>query len=290
MSATLPAFSINVDNPDTNEAPQISGSPPLTVTVGDIYNFQPTATDADGDELTFSISNRPAWASFDTASGRLSGPVVANDEGIYGNIVVTVSDGSLSDSLGSFEVSVLAEETNEPPTISGDPITSATVDQLYSFQPTADDPDGDSLSFTIANRPAWATFDSNTGLLSGTPSQGDAAVYSDIRITVSDGDLSTSLPAFSVDVSQIATGSATLRWTAPSLNTDGSTLTDLLAYKIYYGNSPGDYPNEERIDNPGVTTYVIENLSTGTYYFVVTSINDREIESIYSNEASKTIN
>ena len=290
FSTALPAFTIRVDNPNANEAPEISGNPPLTVTVGDFYSFQPIASDADGDDLTFSIANRPLWSGFDSASGRLSGLVAENDEGIYGNIIVTVSDGSLSASLGSFEISVVADESNEPPTISGNPNTSATVDQFYSFLPDASDPDGDSLSFSISNQPEWTVFDTNTGLLSGTPLQGDATTYNDIRISVSDGDLSAGLAEFSIDVAQVATGSATLSWTAPTLNTDGSTLTDLAAYKIYYGTSRGDYSSEERIDNPGLTTYVIENLSPGTYYFVVSSINDQEIESDPSNEASNTIN
>lgn len=289
FSATLPAFTIRVDNPDANEAPEITGNPSPTVTVGDFYNFQPAATDPDGDDLTFSITNRPVWSSFDTATGRLSGSVVESDEGFYGNISISVSDGSLSDSLGDFEISVLADESNEPPTISGNPNTSATVDQFYSFQPEAADPDGDNLSFSISNQPAWASFDANTGLLSGTPSQVDAMTFDNIRISVSDGELSATLAAFSIDVAQVATGSVTLRWTAPTLNTDGSTLTDLAAYKIYYGNSPGNYPSEERIDNPGLTIYVIENLSPGTYYFVVSSINEQETESAPSNEASKVI-
>jgi len=80
-----------------------------------------------------------------------------------------------------------------------------------------------------------------------------------------------------------------LTWTPPTKNTDGSQLTDLAAYKIYYGLSQGDYPNEIRIDNPGISTYVIDNLNPNTYYFVSTSINSAEVESDFSNVATKTI-
>ncbi len=76
---------------------------------------------------------------------------------------------------------------------------------------------------------------------------------------------------------------------APTRNTDGSTLTDLLAYKIYYGTTQGNYPSEVRIDNPGITTYVIENLSPNTYYFISTSINESEVESDFSNVAIEII-
>ncbi|MND05785.1 hypothetical protein D3C83_267820 [compost metagenome] len=51
----------------------------------------------------------------------------------------------------------------------------------------------------------------------------------------------------------------------------------------------GNYPNEVTINNPGVTTYIVDNLGSGTYYFVTTAINSQGLESAFSNEASKTI-
>ena len=84
-------------------------------------------------------------------------------------------------------------------------------------------------------------------------------------------------------------GSATLSWTAPTQNTDGTPLTDLAAYKFYYGTAPGDYSDMVRVDNPGITTYIIDNLLPATYYFVATAINDAGIESLFSNEAIKTV-
>ena len=98
------------------------------------------------------------------------------------------------------------------------------------------------------------------------------------------------MPAFSISVVQSASGSVTLTWTPPTRNSDGSVLEDLVGYRIYYGSSRGNYPNQIRIDGSGLTSYVVENLSPGTYYFVTTSINSREIESDYSNVATKTIN
>ena len=62
--SSLPAFSIRVDA--ANRAPAISGTPPTSVTAGQAYSFQPTASDADGDTLAFSITGRPSWASFNT--------------------------------------------------------------------------------------------------------------------------------------------------------------------------------------------------------------------------------
>ena len=88
-------------DPEPNSAPTISGVPATTVTVGSMYSFTPNANDADNDALTFSIQNKPGWAAFDNASGRLSGQPSLGDEGAYNNIQITVSDGKDS-SAGLF--------------------------------------------------------------------------------------------------------------------------------------------------------------------------------------------
>ena len=90
-------------------------------------------------------------------------------------------------------------------------------------------------------------------------------------------------------VEEFGLGSVTLTWTAPTLNTDGSPLTDLAGYKIHYGTKPGHYPVTIHVDNPGLTIYVVEYLTPNTYYFVVTAINSTGTESQYSGEASKHV-
>lgn len=179
---------------------------------------------------------------------------------------------------------------NTAPTISGTPSNIAVVGVNWSFIPTSNDIDGDLLTFSVTNLPDWAIFEESNGRISGAPRLGDSAVYEDITISVTDGELTASLPAFSINVSQVANGSATLTWTAPTLNSDGSPLTDLASYRIYYGFSAGNYPNSINVDNPGVTSYVVENLPPNTYFFVTTSVNANGIESAFSNVASTTVN
>jgi hypothetical protein len=159
----------------------------------------------------------------------------------------------------------------------------------YSFTPTASDPDGNTLTFSIANAPAWATFDTATGRLSGTPGAQHVGATSGIVITVSDGTLSASLPAFTLTVQPIALGSATLSWTPPTTNTDGSPLTNLAGYKVYWGPSAGNYTNSVSLTNPGLTSYVVTNLMPGTWFFVATAVNSVGAESVFSSPASKTI-
>jgi hypothetical protein len=145
------------------------------------------------------------------------------------------------------------------------------------------------LTFAIANRPAWATFDTATGRLQGTPGPSHLGTTTGIVISVTDGAASAALPAFSIAVQAIATGSATLSWTPPTQNTDGSPLTDLAGYKLRWGTSLGNYPSVVTINNPGITTYVVENLTPNTYYFVATAFDTSGNESSPSNAASKTI-
>ena len=186
------------DPPPANRAPVLSGTPVTNVLEDSVYQYQPAATDADGDTLSFSIQNRPGWATFNTSTGVLSGTPNNSQVGIYSNILVMVSDGELTDSLGPFNITV--QNTNDAPSLSGSAATSAAAGGFYSFQPNASDPDGDDLTFTITKRPSWAFFNTDTGRLSGTPANGDAGTYDGIIISVSDGSVSRSLPAFAITV------------------------------------------------------------------------------------------
>jgi hypothetical protein len=286
-TASLPAFSIVVDAAP-NGAPVISGTPPTSVTAGTAYAFQPTASDPDGNALTFSITSMPAWATFSTTTGRLQGTPAASHVGSYADIVISVSDGTATASLPAFSIVVNAVP-NGPPVISGTPPTSVTAATAYAFQPMASDPDGDALTFSIANLPAWATFSATTGRLQGSPAASDVGTYGNIVITASDGTATASLPPFSIAVVAAATGSATLSWTPPTTNTDGSPLTNLAGYRLHWGTAAGTYTSSVRLDNPGLASYVVENLAPGTYYFVVTALSSTGAESQFSNVASKTI-
>jgi hypothetical protein len=86
----------------------ISGTPADSVEANSSYSFQPRATDAEGDELSFSISNQPGWAGFDNRTGRLSGTPDNGDAGTYSDIVIAVSDGTETVSLPAFSIRVEA--------------------------------------------------------------------------------------------------------------------------------------------------------------------------------------
>jgi hypothetical protein len=285
-NSSLGPFSIEVVEP--NGAPVISGTPAGSVLVGESYSFVPTANDAEGDPLSFSISGQPSWSTFSSTTGALTGTPGVGQVGFHNGISITVSDGDNDATLGPFSIEVVAP--NAPPTISGVPADSVLVGQSFSFVPTANDANGDTLSFSVSSLPSWASFDPEDGAVTGTPDAGDVGNYGNISITVTDGTADATLGPFSIEVLAVSLGSATLTWSPPTQNTDGSPLTDLAGFVVYWGTASRNYSNSVTLPNPGLTSYMVENLAPGaTYYFATTSYNDDGLESGYSNEGSKPI-
>ena len=184
---------------------------------------------------------------------------------------------------------VVTGASDEAPTISGEPPRAVAVGSAYTFTPHARDPQGDRLTFSVENLPAWASFNSGTGRLSGRPTSEHVGTARAIVIRVTDGESTTSLAAFDLTVQAFGAGSATLSWAPPTTNTDGSPLTNLSGYKVYWGTAPGEYPNSVTLTNPGLTSYVVGNLAPATYSFVMTSVSATGIESAFSRAATKTI-
>jgi Putative Ig domain len=198
------------------------------------------------------------------------------------------SSGSSSEIASTSNTSTTST-AQDVPVITGSPGTSVVAGQRYSFQPSATDTNGSALTYSIQNTPSWATFDSTTGQLSGTPTVAEVGTYANIIITVSDGGSEATLPAFAIAVTEAASGTATLSWTAPTENTNGTALTDLAGYWISYGTSADDLSQKVQIDNPGIATYVLTNLSSGTWYFSMTSYTAANVQSAPSAVASYTV-
>ncbi len=192
--------------PATNAAPTIAGTPNIEVVAGTQYLFTPNASDADDDTLTFDIINKPDWATFDSITGTLDGVPTTTDIGTTNGIVISVTDGTATTALPAFNLTVtnmLSNTDNTAPTIQGTPGTEVTVGTQYSFTPSANDIDGDALTFDIVNKPDWATFDSITGTLEGIPTTTDIGTTNGIVISVSDGTTSIPLNAFNLTVTDI---------------------------------------------------------------------------------------
>jgi len=268
-TSSLTAFTITVESV-VNNAPKISGTPSTGLYVNQTYDFTPSATDADGDALNFTIENKPSWAVFNQTTGRLSGTAAV---GTFSNIVISVSDGQTSASLSSFTITV----SNRAPVISGTPQTSASLGSAYSFKPAAYDLDGQTLSYSITNRPGWANFDETTGELSGTTTAG---IYTDIVISVSDGIETVSLASFSISIASTnhaptITGTPTASlyvktaysFTPTADDADGDTLTfgvlnkpDWASFDTSTGELSGSPTDNILYD--GIVIYVSDGKST----------------------------
>jgi hypothetical protein len=81
----------------------------------------------------------------------------------------------------------------------------------------------------------------------------------------------------------------TLSWEPPTENSNGTPLVNLDGYMVYYGQQAGALTNVVNVSNPGLTSYVVQNLSPGTYYFAVASVNSAGVESSLSSVVSTTI-
>ncbi|MGB7739578.1 MAG: Ig domain-containing protein, partial [Steroidobacteraceae bacterium] len=152
---------------------------------------------------------------------------------------------------------------------------------------------GDVLVFEVGQKPSWATFNPATGELSGTPPAGAGGTYTDITILVSDGALKTALPSFTIKVTESSatgsTSSASLSWSAPTQNEDGSPLTDLAGYRVHYGTSASNLSKRVDIRDPATTSTVVQNLAQGTWHFAISAYTHTGAESSRSNVVSKVI-
>jgi hypothetical protein len=162
-----------------------------------------------------------------------------------------------------------------------------TVDAGVSLAGTASSDIGISRVFWRNNR-------GGAGLANGTESWqiGNIALAlgsNFITITAEDTLGVISNKSIMVNRESGQTGSTTLSWVAPTTRTDGSPLTNLAGYKIFYGRMSGTYDHQININNPGISTYVVENLVSGDWYFALAAYDSQGIDSDRSNEVLREI-
>jgi hypothetical protein len=172
--------------------------------------------------------------------------------------------------------------------IAGTPATTALVGRTYAFQPTVTAPDSE-YTFSVSNLPTWAAFNTATGEISGTPTAAEVGTYAKISVTVSADGTTESITPFSIIVAESASGTTELSWSPPTENTNGTPVSNLAGYKIYYGTSPTALTLSTAISSPTTDSYVVSNLTQGTWYFEVCAVTTTNLESAASNIASKVI-
>ena len=160
----------NIDTPwnitlrQPNRGPNIFPISDKNITTGRSWTFRPNANDPDEDDvLTWSATNLPAWAFFNTANGQITG--IPN---LIGTTAVTLSvtDGSLTDSI-TFNINVTRLQTPHLPDINDKQYSAETAITPFVL-PTVQNVPGSSYSYALTNRPSWILYNTAVRTVSGT--------------------------------------------------------------------------------------------------------------------------
>ncbi len=194
-------FTLEVTAAPPNRPPTASTLTGQTATEDESFSYTvPAFTDLDEDTLTYTAAQSndsalPSWLSFNADTHTLSGTPLESDTPATLTLRITASDGTLSTSA-TFTLTV--EEVNDPPIVPSISAQTAIEGQSFSYQvPSFVDPEGESVTYTATldggdTLPAWLTFDSESHTFSGTSGDADTPATLTIRITASDGTLSSS--------------------------------------------------------------------------------------------------
>ncbi|UCE38603.1 MAG: tandem-95 repeat protein [Thermoplasmata archaeon] len=197
-STDTQSFTITVSN--TNNPPDIYSVPITAATEDILYNYDVEAQDPDDDTLTYSLTTYPTGMAIDGPSGLISWTPINSQVGAH-SVVVQVLDGIGGTDTQGFTVTVL--NTNDPPTITSTPITTATDDVLYTYDVDASDIDvGDTLTYSLTSYPTGMEINSTNGLITWTPTD-DHVGSNSITILVSDSEGKTDTQSYSISVADI---------------------------------------------------------------------------------------
>ncbi|MET1077454.1 MAG: putative Ig domain-containing protein [Pseudomonas sp.] len=167
----LQAYRIKVTD-TANNAPLFTSSPPTAVAYPAVYGYQAAATDADGDNLTWSLRTAPAGMTLDPATGKVSWKPGITLAGAFA-VEIEVADGRGGSTLQRFVISVAAFG-NPPPTISSTPSSQVTAGVTYGYAVIAQDPASEALTYRssegpsavqmVGNQLSWPTTAADVGL------------------------------------------------------------------------------------------------------------------------------
>ncbi len=170
----------------------VANNPPTLTTIGNqtigegaTLQFTVSATDPDGDALTYAATNLPAGATFNPATRQFSWTPTYSQAGNYENIEFTVTDDGSPMQLDVELITVTVGDVNREPVIVSPGAQEVTEGQLLTFTITATDPDGDGFVLAASDVPSGASFDTATGLFSWAPTNSQAGLYT-VSFTATD--------------------------------------------------------------------------------------------------------
>lgn len=198
------SYTLRVGNAGpANAAPIISGTPSTQATAGSLFLYLPSATDSDGDLLTFSLLDAPSGMILNMLSSEM-GSASARIDYVPSElgpqpVLLLVGDGNGGFASQSFTIEVSELPPDQPPVITTSPELIATQDVGYSYDVDAEDPEGTALTYALVNPPSGMTIGTTTGQITWTPSVTDLGVNS-ITVQASDGVGLVATQTYNLDV------------------------------------------------------------------------------------------
>jgi len=235
---------------DVNRPPVLNSIGAKTVNENESLTFTITASNPDGDTLTYSAGNLPIGAGFDTNQQKFSWTPGYGASGNY-TVTFTVTDNGSPAQSDSEQVTITVGDVNRPPVLNTIGAKTVNENASLAFTINASDPDGDALTYTASNLPAGASFNANQHSFTWTPGYGASGNYNVTFIVTDNGS-----PAQS-DSEQVTITVGDVN-RPPVLNSIGAKTVnenESLAFTINASDPDGD-----------TLTYMVVNLPTGASF------------------------
>ncbi len=225
---------LSVAAPD-NYAPEITSTPVTSVLAGDAYYYAVTATDEDGDALTYTLSNAPDGMTIDSGTGEVEWSPVFDQVGQH-PVEVTVVDARNASTHQTFSVEVTDPNAgNAPPTITSVPSGVAVAGNVFTYQVEATDPDGDDLSYRLERAIPAMTLD-DAGLFEWLPEASQEGETFVVDIIVEDGRGGSATQTLTLPVNAGANSPPTITST-PALSVNAGENYE---YRLQASDPDGD--------------------------------------------------
>jgi RHS repeat-associated protein len=231
----LQQFTIRVTAQAANQAPSITSNPPLSATVGQLYQYDLKTTDPEGDPVVWRLDAGPEGMSLEASSGTLRWTPRADQIGPH-DVVLQAVDAQGAAAKQSFTITVRG--VNLPPTIASTPSTTAAIGVAYTYAVQASDPNNDPLTFALTTAPAGMTADASTGVVRWTPLSTQLGPQN-VAIRVTDGQGGSVTQLYTITVSSAAANRAPVITSTPVLV---ATVGQLYQYTVTATDPDGEPP------------------------------------------------
>ncbi|NWG04500.1 MAG: putative Ig domain-containing protein [Syntrophaceae bacterium] len=221
-----------------NNSPVLDPIGNKQVNEGQLLQFTITASDPDGDALTYEASNLPTGATFDGTARTFQWTPGYDQAGSYQNVLFRVTDSGTPPLSASEAITITVGNVNRPPVL--DPIGNKQVNegQLLQFTITASDPDGDALTYEASNLPTGAIFDPVSQKFSWIPTYDQGVKsYTDIEFTVTDNGSPNELD---FELIKITVGNVNRAPVFSPVGTQGIHENQLLQFNVTATDPDGD--------------------------------------------------